>query len=208
MEDRECWIKYPKYRHVFNKLWVADTLGYNCGPCGVPVQKPGLYCIRPIYNLDGMSRGVSFRYMNEGETCDPGFFWCEYFEGRQYSIDFAIDSKDKRYVCLAVEAIIEKKVKLENPHRFKSWIKLTSADYSMFVYPSFLSEFNDVPVINIEYIEDKIIEIHLRENPDFKGHPYIALDVVWELDGINYDKNFIESYVDAGIEKRLGFYGK
>lgn len=66
MLDEDCWKLYPNQRLLFNKLWIAEMLGHHCGPCGVTVDKDGLYMVRPIYNLDGMSRGAQSKYLH---TC-------------------------------------------------------------------------------------------------------------------------------------------
>ena len=58
MTDEDQYKKYPRHRNFFNKLWLAEQLGYVCGPAGVDVPKPGVYVVRPIMNLDGMGAGA------------------------------------------------------------------------------------------------------------------------------------------------------
>jgi hypothetical protein len=42
MFDSDCWHKYTSVRHtIFNKLWVAEHMGYLCGPGGVDIPKTG-----------------------------------------------------------------------------------------------------------------------------------------------------------------------
>ena len=96
-EDFECWEEYPQHRWVFNKLDVAMKLGYQCGPACVPVQQNGNYIVRPIYNLYGMSVSAEQKYlrvedahqMHNHKHIPPGHFWCEWFDGDHYSIDYA-----------------------------------------------------------------------------------------------------------------------
>ena len=42
-EDIDVWYKYPQYHNMCNKLWLAEKLGYKCGPAGIPVPKDGIY---------------------------------------------------------------------------------------------------------------------------------------------------------------------
>lgn len=73
-------------RWIFNKLILAERLGYTCGPVG-SVPPPGVYMVRPIMNLMGMGKGGFYvqdvtvsdleRYIRE----PAGYFWCEFFEG-------------------------------------------------------------------------------------------------------------------------------
>ena len=95
-EDFQCWDAYPKYRWLFNKLEVSLKLGYDCGPAGVPITKAGNYIIRPIYNLYGMSVGVRKQWLRIEDADDiqkhkfmpAGYYWCEWFEGNHYSVDY------------------------------------------------------------------------------------------------------------------------
>lgn len=210
MLDEDCWVKYPQHRLFFNKLWVADQMGYLCGPCGLPIPKSGMYCVRPIYNLDGMSRGTTFKYLEKGDTTTPpGYFWCEYFEGTQYSIDFSRDL-NHWYIKLAVEASIDSKTKMFYSYKFSSWKKLPIEEFYRFKRPFLLDKLEDVDTVNVEYIDDKIVEIHLRGNPDFEGHQFTQLDVCWASDRKFYDDSwtFIPSTECLGTDTRLGFYGK
>ena len=51
MTDDQSYNLYPQQRKWFNKLWLAELMGYRCGPCGVKVPQTGMYVVRPIYNL-------------------------------------------------------------------------------------------------------------------------------------------------------------
>ncbi len=194
--EEEVWFAYPWARHTYlNKLWLSEMLGYICGPSGIPIPKTGEYIVRPIYNLDGMSRGAERKFLQKGDnSTQPGYFWCEYFNGEQYSVDF-IKINDTWEVDLAVHGC---KV---SPQKFTQW-KIIDKQFSI---PKFLYEIQ-VPVINVEYIDDKIIEIHIRSNPDFqtllvqwKSEPTLKLDETW---------TFIPSYEETDTDIRIGFYGK
>ena len=66
-EDYEAWERYPQFRSVFNKLELSLKLGYNCGPACVPVTRSGMYIIRPIYNLYGMSVSARFAFISRDD---------------------------------------------------------------------------------------------------------------------------------------------
>lgn len=179
-------------------------LGYRCGPCGVPIPKTGKYCIRPIYNLDGMSKGAVSRFLKKGdESTPPGYFWCEHFNGEHYSVDFTNDRKNKRWKqSLTVQG------KKQNHYKFLSWIKVQKRFQLPYLNNTW---FDLVDTINVEYIGNKIIEIHLRNNPDFQDHNFSELRVVWQSDKkrkMGKGWTFIKSEEDLGFDKRIGFYGR
>jgi hypothetical protein len=212
--DEECWLAYPKQRLLYNKLWISDMLGYECGPGGLTVQEDGDYIVKPIYNLDGMSRGAQKRTLLAGDTSTPpGYFWCEYFEGPHYSVDFVFTDEGFKQ-CLVVEGI------KENEYMFTSWTKLPLHKYK-FDVPTFVDILcgDYVEHMNIEYIGSNIIEIHLRHNPDFVDHDFSKIEVVWastyddqkhqrNKDFFIQSKEFIVNHEGHIIDTRLGFYLK
>lgn len=187
MEDAEAWLEYPKHRWVYNKLELALTLGYDAGPACVPVRKSGIYIIRPTYNLYGMGVGATIRYIDITDGLDmsnhaivpPGFFWCEAFHGTHYSTDYVNDGKRWTAMCTMVGE--------NDPNlltKFTKWTKIKNRRVKL---PQFVNQFMDVPVINIESIGDKIIEIHLRSGNDVMYNEAIGTTLipVWEDDENN-----------------------
>jgi len=214
MLDEDCWHLYPTQRILFNKLWVSSMLGYMCGPGGVTVPLDGKYIVRPIYNLDGMSRGATTKELVAGDcSTPPGYFWCEFFEGEHYSVDFVNeDGNFKQILVVRGEKISE--------YKFTSWTKLPLKK-KKFDVPDFV-EFicrDEVQHINIEYIGDKVIEVHMRRNPDFVHNKYSRIEVAWasSWDQNKYDEeqntftpSIEQVYNEKGevIDTRLGFFGK
>lgn len=180
--DREAYVCFPQHRKWFNKLELSQRLGYNCGPCGVGPTKDGEYIIRPIYNLCGMSVGASIKYIETGDFTQvpPGYFWCEYFYGNQYSVTY--EYKDGWVPINCWQAHKEK----NNLSRFTKW----SRDFHYPALPEFFDELKDVELINVEFIEDNPIEVHLRPSPDPN---YNILIPVWED-----EKKTLDSYVELG----------
>ena len=169
-EDFEAWEAYPKHRWVFNKLELSQKLGYECGPACVPIEHSGMYMVRPIYNLYGMSVSAKFVYLSREDKHDmedhkfipPGHFWCEQFEGDHYSIDYRYVYDGKGGIHSHWEpfnTIVGEKDAL----KFTKWTKVANKYIDL---PSWIEVFQDCGFINIEFIGNKIIEIHLRTGND------------------------------------------
>jgi len=162
IEDWDLWNLKPDYRWTFNKLEVAIRCGYNAAPVPVPVNITGKYCVRPIYNLVGMGIQSSIETLNEGELLQskhPGMFWCEYFDGPHYSIDY--EWQEDHQVGGWWNPIFSTQGfnSDDNLIQFTHWNKI---DHPNIKLPSFLNELSGNKVLNIEFKGSKIIEIHLR----------------------------------------------
>ena len=175
-EDYQAWDKYPKYRWVFNKLDIALRLGYQAGPACVPlpaIQSHFKAVVRPIYNLYGMGIGARvFTFTPEIDNdfivnhgcIPPGYFWCEYFKGIHYSIDYRSTTSPagSLFRWEPFHAMMGKNTE-KDLTRFNSW---TSIEPPKMLLPDFINKIMDVDHLNIECIDDKIIEIHLRTGND------------------------------------------
>lgn len=209
--DEEAWNSYPGLRHLFNKLELALKLEYNAGPSLVPVPKSGRYIIRPIYNLGGMGSYAHIAELKKGETVNiPGSFWCEEFKGRHISIEYARHKQEifPQWACEGFRSGSEL-------FRFSKWVKLE--ELPQVEIPAWLErDLSHAWHSNIEFIGDKIIEVHLRRMHDF---PAGAKEIIpiWD------DQDITEQHItwsDAGYTfteaedsndgnlpaKRLGFY--
>jgi len=195
-EDYQAWELYPEHHWIFNKLEVALKLGYQAAPACVPlprVSRTTLFktIIRPIYNLYGMGIGAKtriFRPMIDNEFIinhsfiPPGYFWCEYFEGIHYSIDYKrTNSPNGSYfVWEPFCAMIGEKSE-DNLTKFTKW---TCIEPPMLELPNFLWDINNVDFLNLECIDNKIIEIHLRTGNDiFHEKPINTVAIpIWHSD--------------------------
>lgn len=204
MEDSDAWIKYPQYRKFFDKLYLAQLLGYDCGPSGLAPSRSDWYIVRPTYNLSGMSAGARIQYIESGDySCvEPGYFWCEVFTGQHISVTY-----NHLKPINAWEAEVEQ---IDNAPRFTRWYRVYRN------LPKLPDKFNTISstYINAEFIGDKLIEIHFRPSPDPE---YDELIPVWsdrEYDSKLLSKQgykFISSFDNAnGFIKhhRIGFYVK
>ena len=191
--DLEMWENTdPRDLWVFDKAIVAKKLGYRCGLKGHELPVPDHYIARPISNPLGMSRGA-FEFWGAGSTetmLPDGYFWCERFEGPHYSVDyFAAEQK------LCVRGYKDRDQPL---NRWKLWERVDKK----IKLPSICCELLAIKGwINVEFIGDKVIEIHLRPNPDFYHHdaPYIIPA---------YERTEMENhkFVLTPEQDRIGFF--
>lgn len=205
--DEDAWIAYPSDRKYFNKLWLSEKLGYLCGPGGIAPPKNGRYIVRPIYNLYGMGLGAKELELgpDDWSAVDPGYFWCEKFEGTHRSIDYSWDGHSiVQGDCFVGE-------KSDNQFVFKRWYRDNNFNFDL---PQFVQSIfdGDCKYINIEVIGEKIIEVHLRRTPDPDYDEFIP---VFEGVSINIPEHRIKKYkfikdeedCDGRLHpKRLGFY--
>lgn len=174
MNDIQAYKEYKHLRHWYNKLWFSEQMGYDCGPASIAPERSGWYIVRPIINLSGMGVGARKIWIDSGDftKVKPGYFWCEWFEGRQFSVTYEWQDYHNGWKGISCwEGIKED----SNLSRFSKWIK---TDH----YPHigiFFHELADIWRINVEYIEDKPIEVHLRTSPD---PDYNELIPIWEDD--------------------------
>ena len=174
--DQDAWEQYPQHRWLFNKLEVALKAGYTAGPaCSrVPFQKDTKVIVRPIYNLFGMGVGAKIHYLStknnkallRNKIVPPGYFWCEYFEGKHYSIDFK-SSKSPKGSIFRWEPFHAMVAQYDenNLYRFSSWKSIDPPKIT-FPLPHFLNHITDIKYINVEFKDDKLFEIHLRTGND------------------------------------------
>ena len=194
---------------------MSDKLDYNCGPAGVSVPQKGNYIVRPIYNLQGMGLDAKIMFLDpDYEVCQvpAGHFWCELFDGPQYSADFEwAHLRDglwgwKQLYCW-------RGYNHRHLWRFHKW---EMVDYEMKL-PWFFNSLGwdwNLPHINVESIGPNIIEVHLRKSPDPYGE-YTVLIPLWQGDDpAPYAKSefiYIEDYDDCDgqlPQARLGFFAR
>jgi hypothetical protein len=134
-----------------------------------------------------------------------GYFWCEWFEGTQYSVTYKWFDWWWNPVS-SWEGIKDD----ENLSKFHRWERSTFLpDIDIFFH-----EISSVGAINVEFIGDKPIEVHLRTSPD---PDYDILVPIWKDEEYLIDKytgmgyTYINSYDDADgflDMPRLGFMVK
>lgn len=170
-EDFEAWQAFPHHRWLFNKLEVALSLDYNAGPTGVPITESGHYIIRPTYNLYGMGIGAKKVYLDVDKDAEdminlahvpPGYFWCEYFVGPHYSIDYQY--KDGVYVPFSASVGVHRSE--DDLIQFDYWKVIDMPQEA--VLPSWVHDLKEPRpmILNAEFKGSKLFEIHLRSGND------------------------------------------
>lgn len=175
ISDEDLWI--------YDKLILSKRLGYHCGPAGVAPEKSGDYVVRPISNYRMMGRGSGVMHIDAGEDIIPdGYFWCEVFTGRHLTFDY-----HRGVQHLAVEGFKDS----ARTDRFSSW-KKTNDVFDL--PPMLLTIAVKYEWMNIEVIDNKIVEVHLRYNDDFAGHNSDVIIPIWK-----------ENFYDSPCGDRIGF---
>ena len=175
---------------IYNKLILSRILGYTCGPVGTTVPKSDFYIVRPSMNLLGMGRFARFEWIeNDTDTFHPSEFWCEIFKGEHLSIDFHHQQAE-----LVVKGTRDSK----NPlYKWNRWEKIDK----IVEFPEILTQLvGNYEWINCEFIDDKLIEVHFRRNPDFRYNNSIAIPV-WDDE---QPQNM--SFIEDSDYLRKGFY--
>jgi len=194
MFDDKAWKTCdPEDLWIFDKLILAKKLGYVCGPAGVFVPKPSQYVIRPITNVLGMGiAAYTMSLQKETDMVAPGYFWCEMFRGRHLSVDYINQEQ-----VLCVEGIRDHAAEL---YRWALWKRVDD----VVPYPEILHSLKQTyQHINCEFVDGKLIEVHLRLNPDFTDDVDL-LRVVW--DDMNTTPPEGMEFVESPDYRRRGFF--
>lgn len=186
---------HPKDLFVYNKLQLSRLLGYICGPSGAEVPFSGDYIIRPSINFMGMGRYSRIEHLeSDTEHLHPGEFWCEIFTGEHLSIDY--------HNKTPILSVIGTKNDSNSP--LYKWSKWEKTD-KILDFPEILDNLEgNYEYINCEFIGNHLIEVHFRQNPDFRFGNSIAIP--------QWDENLVLSddytFVEDPDYHRIGFWIK
>lgn len=160
---------------IYNKLQLSRVLGYKCGPTGSTVPKPDFYIVRPAINFLGMGRYARIEWIDKESDLDhPSEFWCEVFKGEHLSVDYHYQEAK-----LVVRGIKDDKDPL---YKWQKWEKVDKK----VEFPLILKNLKgNYEWINCEFINGNLIEVHVRQNPDFRYDNDVAIPV--------WDDNFCEN---------------
>jgi hypothetical protein len=160
--DFDAWQKFKDFRFIYDKLFIAYSQDIDSGPMGLyPKSYPIIF--KPITNLFGMSRG--FKIINNIEEYDEnlqdGFFWMEYFPGKQINLDLIIINGNIMFYSALIshdnqDGTFNYHESLPNyviDDKIIKWISKNLSNYK--------------GCLNLEIINNNIIEAHLRLNGDF-----------------------------------------
>ena len=194
MDDIAYRSAHREDRWTFNKLEVGMRAGWVCGPCGEAVPQDGEYIIRPVMNVHGMGRGAWAEHLEEGDFHEaPGYFWClRGNDDHQISVDY--ERKHGQWIPTLV--VRGDKPRNAPMHRFERWTKLPLDE--AIPAPGWLSGLAHDGTLNLEFVDGKVIEVHLRHNPDFQSGEEVIVPI-WHDDTLDWT---YEAAVEFG---RCGF---
>jgi len=170
MDDKDVWsLIDPEDLWIYDKLILSRKLGYDCGPAGVAPTVSDTYVVRPISNYRMMSAGAHLMYIEANQDLVPhGYFWCEQFSGRHLTFDYCYGEQS-----LAVEGFRNS----DRLDRFSKWAKVKDT----YAIPECLQEISKkYKWLNLEVVDGNVIEVHLRQNDDFKDHSADVIYPVWK----------------------------
>lgn len=150
--DRDIYAQLPQSDKIYmNKLWLAEQLGYTCGPSGTDAPS-GTYCVRSVMNMYGGGEGGFYKHVADAWDTfrvpnHPGYFWCEWFDGPM---------KYTEYINDVPTSTIE-----GNQVSDTRWdVKYTS---NHIIIPEFVKDKSRY--LLLEAIGDKVIEVSFRHMP-------------------------------------------
>lgn len=190
-DDDIAWEQAdPEDRWIYDKLALSQRLGYRCGPAGINVPYPGTYIVRPRTNLQGMGRDAGYQVLVDATDHLPeNHFWCELFTGRHLTVDY-IDGEQVN--CFEGYR--------HNTRPLYKWNKWVRQDVEI-PYPMILGK--TFKYVNCEFIGDKLIEVHLRLNPDARYGSDVLIPV-WERQDNTPPDGMV--FVEDPDYHRLGFF--
>jgi hypothetical protein len=196
IDDKDVWATCPiDYLWIYDKLILARKLGYRAAPAGIAVTDPGWYIVRPITNIRMMGRGIKRVWLTPHDTdqVPDGYFWSELFQGRHISVDFHYGIQH-----LAAEGFRDDPDRLD---RFSRWERIDE----LHKFPQVLGDlWRLTPWVNVEYVDGKIIEVHLRWNDDFSNHNSNVIYPVWQDDPMPQPIN--TTWYKSVSGDRMGFW--
>lgn len=226
--DEDAWLLYPNYNFIYNKIFICQIQNLSYAPMPILPNKYPVV-IKPIINLMGM--GINAIKINNAEEFlvhyNNSHFWSEFIYGTHHSWDLIIKNGEIQYICCFKGHKDNKKF-----GTFKYWSLQKKINIPSIITKLVLDHFKKYTgCINIETINNKIIECHLRMGdidqlpkdflrlillnyinkiPDIKEEfKKLILDVdiylfpVWQTIKEYHDLNNIYNYLKISWEQKL-----
>lgn len=160
VNDIDAWLHFPEHNWVYNKIQICRTQNIKHAPFGVIPPEFPVY-IKPIINLYGMGWGSHLiKNISEYENLSSsGYFWMTVLNGTHYSYDFILVNGDiKWFVCFQGYP--------SGKGMFDKWETIPNKEFPVFLR-EWISKYinqdkNYSGCLNIETIDNKIIDCHLR----------------------------------------------
>jgi len=183
-DDGDSWRLFPRHRWVYDKLKIAESQGFTCGPHGIEPPSFPVFS-KPVFNMRGMGTGSRvMRTQREYRAHQrPGHIWMPLLEGEHVSTDIAVVDGKPRWWRHATGMsigdgmfdywIVHAAARPEIETPCGAWLARHLKGYS--------------GMVNFETIGAQIIEAHLRfadQWPDlYGGRPWVEALVGLYRDG-------------------------
>ena len=198
ISDCDVWTSCPtEWLWIYDKLVVAQHEHIISGPAGVSVPQAGWYIVRPISNIRMMGRGTKKCWLELGNdnSVPDGYFWSEILTGDHISVDYHWGRP-----VLSVQGFKDNPDRFD---RFNRWIRVQATHQ----LPTWLTNLGATQEwINVEYIDGRAIEVHLRYNDDFRNHDADEIIPVWIGQDTTPPPGW--SWYASTAQDRLGFWIK
>lgn len=186
-DDVIAYQLYPDHRWIYNKLYICETQGLECGPHGLmPSQYP--IFSKPIYNMRGM--GVGSRIIHSIKEMElsltAGHMWMPLLTGEHVSSDVAVLNGKPVWWRHTIGFPL-------SGGAFDYWVILSEPRPSLETYCGDWichNLQNYTGMLNFETINGIIIECHLRLSDQW-------VDL--------YGKGWMESVVELYANKKWNF---
>ncbi len=159
VDDLDCWEWHPELRHIYDKLYIAQSQGVACG---LRDDEPRYFPVfaKPRINLHGLGYGTAI-LRNVGDfraAMTDGLMWMAFFEGPHVSTDCAVVKGEVQWLRHATGIPLQGAM-------FERWIIHAAADNTLAAtLRSWIAQ--ELPgytgMVNIETIGGRIIETQLR----------------------------------------------
>ena len=168
-EDGDAWQWYPEFKWVYDKLRVAESQGFECGPHGLEPPSFPVFS-KPVFNMRGMGAGSRvIRSLKEYKAVQrPGHIWMPMLEGDHVSTDVAVIDGEAVWWHHTIGIPLEGGM-------FDYWVLLAEPRPEIERYCGDWLRKNlrgYTGMANFETIGARIIEVHLRfadQWPDLYG---------------------------------------
>jgi len=188
-EDGDAWSWFPQYKWVYNKLQVAESQGFVCGPHGLEPPAFPVFS-KPVFNMRGMGTGSRvLRTLREYKANQrPGHIWMPLLAGEHVSTDVAVVKGRAAWWRHTIGLPLEGGM-------FDYWTVLAEDRPEVEAYcgewlAAHLSGYTGM--VNFETIGARIIEVHLRFSDQwvdlYGGAPWVEALIrlygegAWEFD--------------------------
>lgn len=157
--DEEAFLRYPKHSWVYNKLLLSKSTGLVTFDLEKELPSVFPVIIKPIENKFGLSKGCYVAESLDEIEDYVGYIAQEYVFGTQYSTDMLLSKGQVKahYTFITQKSKYDEiKCFVSNPfisYPIKTKIEKILNDYT--------------GVVNVEFIDNQIIEIHLRPSLQF-----------------------------------------